>query len=345
METSSSLSWIESEPLTTLSMAGTSVWTYIGTYAGLLVCWLLYLVLPRGFRKLYCASHRKRYAKRADPSMPSAGYWLPANRSMTIREDGSTVSMPRSGVPSSDAMSDFHGAAAGNLPGRARAGGVDTSMSTPQQDMRLGGGMRPPGGSPPSPRHPALSKIPPPTILNETMDRIKGRGIRLIAHGVHCDPKRVWIGWDAETQTVTWQTEFPRRIPNGDSHDLVLMRGSVHRIPMTHVLYIDVGKKTNALKGAANLSDSTCFSLLTQNGSLDLQAHSKLERDSLVGCFCIILDEVHRGEDWRALYEASPDPSLVGTPQPSQVGVGGGGGGAGNGGGTLPNPSDWLVDV
>ena len=53
-----------------------------------------------------------------------------------------------------------------------------------------------------------------------------------------------------------------------------------------------------------------CFSLLTQNGSLDLQANSKLERDALVSCFSMILDDVHT-EDWRALYEASPEPSTA----------------------------------
>jgi hypothetical protein len=79
------------------------------------------------------------------------------------------------------------------------------------------------------------------------------------------------------------------------------------------VLYIDVGKKTTALKRLDDVKvpDPTCFSLLTQNGSLDLQASSKLERDALVSCFSMILDDVHANANWRELYEASPDPSLA----------------------------------
>ena len=185
------------------------------------------------------------------------------------------------------------------------------------------------------------------------MARLQGRGIRLIAHGVHCDPKRVWIRLEdtAEQQQnndtsgggsssnnapayVTWQTEFPRRVPNQSGQvSIVLMRGSLHRIALPQVLYVDVGKKTHALQvlPESRVQDTTCLSLLTQNGSLDLQANSKLERDALVSCFSMILDDVHGDEDWRALYEASPDPSLAN----SSTAVNGssvGGGGIGSSG-------------
>ena len=171
-----------------------------------------------------------------------------------------------------------------------------------------------------------MPKIPPNKILAETMARLQGRGIRLVAHGVHCDPKRVWIRLQdnskdnpmatpgeqqGEEPCVTWQTEFPRRVPNQSGQvSVVLMRGSLHKIVLKNILYIDVGKKTQALQQTKGVPDSTCLSLLTQNGSLDLQANSKLERDALVSCFSMILDDVHE-EDWRALYEASPEPSLA----------------------------------
>lgn len=173
---------------------------------------------------------------------------------------------------------------------------------------------------PPSPEHPALKKIPPNKIIAETMARLQGRGIRLVAHGVHCDPKRVWIrlqeeegkvGYGASEPSVTWQTEFPRRVPDQNGNvSIVLMRGSLHSIGLKNILYIDVGKKTHALQLTRGVPESMCLSLLTQNGSLDLQANSKLERDSLVSCFSMILDDIHE-EDWRALYEASPEPSLA----------------------------------
>jgi hypothetical protein len=165
----------------------------------------------------------------------------------------------------------------------------------------------------PSPGHPAIPRLPSAKILNETMQRLKSRGIRLVAHGVASDSKRVWIKFEEDTSSLSWQTEFPRKIPNQLGEvSLVMMRGALHRIALPNILYVDVGKKTNALMKAENrdILDSVCFSLLTQNGSLDLQANSRLERDALVSCFSMVLDEVHT-QDWRSLYAESPGTSAV----------------------------------
>ena len=62
-------------------------------------------------------------------------------------------------------------------------------------------------------------------------------------------------------------------------------------------------------------NEATCFSILTNTGSLDLQTNSQLERDSVVSCLGVILDDVHAGgeHDWRSLHDAnSPAPSSVG---------------------------------
>ena len=73
------------------------------------------------------------------------------------------------------------------------------------------------------------------------MARLQGRGIRLVAHGVHCDPKRVWIRLqeDADSSSepsVTWQTEFPRRVPDQNGNvSIVLMRGSLHSIALKNI--------------------------------------------------------------------------------------------------------------
>ena len=182
--------------------------------------------------------------------------------------------------------------------------------SSPYYDHRRGASLSVP---PPSPAHPAIPKLPSPKILNETMQRLQNRGIRLVAHGVASESKRVWIKLDSETSTLTWQTEFPRKIPNQLGEiSLVMMRGALHKIALPNILYVDVGKKTNALLKPENedVLDTTCFSLLTQNGSLDLQANSRLERDALVSCFSMVLDEVH-SQDWRTLYAESPDTSSV----------------------------------
>jgi hypothetical protein len=282
----------------------TTVWSYTVFLGSCLGFWLLYLLLPRGCRKQYCLAQRKRYPRNTDRNMPPAGYWVPVNRAKsdvmsTTSTTQSNKYTPRGVLPSNSTMSSIGGP---STPPRG-SGGVD------QNDNRRR------GSNPPSPEHPAIRKIPPNRVIAETMARLQGRGIRLVAHGVHCDPKRVWIKLDDDdTTSVVWQTEVPRRVPNQSGQvSIVMMRGSSHRIGLANVLYIDVGKKTNALQ-RLNMElappEQCCFSLLTQNGSLDLQANSKLERDALVSCFSMILDDVH-SEDWRALYEASPDTSLA----------------------------------
>jgi hypothetical protein len=277
----------QSPPLTSsyqVANAGATVWGYNMFLGASLATWLLYLLLPRGVRKQYFSAKRKRYVRSDDKDMPAAGYWLPVKRqgAGNFQNDHSARSPPRSSpLPLADV--------------------------TPDRPPR-----HPSSSVPPSPDHPGLHKIPPNKIIAETMARLQGRGIRLVAHGVHCNPKRVWIKLDDDATSVTWQTEFPRRVPNQAGQvSIVLMRGSLHKIALCNVLYIDVGKKTNALQQLPeNVPAPCCFSLLTQNGSLDLQANSKLERDASVSCFSMILDDVH-AEDWRAIYEATPEPSLV----------------------------------
>lgn len=239
--------------------------------------------------------------------MPAAGYWAPVH----ALKAQSTVSGASSSHYSSPAI------VTSTNPRNNNSSNSKTSNNSnnysPESPPRKSQAML---KHPPSPEHPALKRIPPNKIIAETMARLQGRGIRLVAHGVHCDPKRVWIRLqeDADSSSepsVTWQTEFPRRVPDQNGNvSIVLMRGSLHSIALKNILYIDVGKKTHALALAKGIPDNMCLSLLTQNGSLDLQANSKLERDSLVSCFSMILDDIH-DEDWRALYEASPEPSLA----------------------------------
>ena len=324
-------------PVATLSLNRVSpitgsIWSYTGFLGMNLFIWVVYLLLPKAFRKQFCRASRRRYIRRKDvSSMPAGGYWLPASKANSVI----------SGSGGSAVGTNSHRARMNNLQNQqqqrrrqhvaegelldlnntnATSRNQQQLHSTPERNKQRGGGGfgNQDGKEPPSPEHPALKRIPPNKIIAETMGRLQGRGIRLMAHGVQCDPKRVWIKLDDETTSVTWQTEFPRRVPNqAGGVSIVLMRGSLHRIALCNVLYIDVGRKTKALmrqdlNDNLNVQDTTCFSLLTQNGSLDLQANSRLERDALVACFSMILDDVHT-EDWRSLYEASPDPSLVTT--------------------------------
>jgi len=318
-----------------------SVFSYTLFLASTLVLWVIYLILPRGVRKQYFRANRKRYARRLDDGMPAAGYWMPVQTARAQSNAGeSSTTLSAGTLPPKYTSSVIQAAARRQreqqrkLQGQYGGGvpaSIQTSPLTPQDEQHQ---PSPPRHAkamlkhPPSPEHPALKKIPPNKIIAETMARLQGRGIRLVAHGVHCDPKRVWIRLQdtnnassspnrsgtpssSNIPSVTWQTEFPRRVPDQNGNvSIVLMRGSLHSIGLQNILYIDVGKKTHALQLTKGVPDSVCLSLLTQNGSLDLQANSKLERDSLVSCFSMILDDIHE-EDWRAIYEASPEPSLA----------------------------------
>lgn len=73
-------------------------------------------------------------------------------------------------------------------------------------------------------------------------------------------------------------------------------------------MYVDVGKQTTALRRKENDSvpETLCFSLLTKEGSLDLEANSPRERDALVGCFSLVLDDVH-AQNWRDIYRGPSD--------------------------------------
>lgn len=288
-----------------LSPLPESIWSYTCFVGTALACWLLYLILPRGFRKKYCHSSRKRYARRTDFAMPAGGYWMPVNKVSGSNDMASTNRSPGA-IPNGTVQHPEQDGRFSQKRATTPTPQYSNGMTPNRNNQMI-------ESTPPSPEHPQLKKIAPNKIIAETMLRLKGRGIRLLAHGVQCDPKRVWIKLEDGASNVTWQTEFPRRVPNQSGEvSIVLMRGSLHRIALNNVLYIDVGKKTHALMRYENqvVPDAVCFSLLTQNGSLDLQANSKLERDALVSCFSMILDDVHT-QDWRALYEASPDPSLA----------------------------------
>ena len=159
----------------------------------------------------------------------------------------------------------------------------------------------------PSPNHPQIKPLPADAVWRECYRRLQGTGMRLTAHGVQCPSKRIWLQYTSEDSTLLWQTEFPRQVPSTATRaSTVWVRGAIHRIPAGNVLYIDVGKKTTALlQTPATVAPSTCFSLLTQAGSLDLQANSKLERDAVVSALSYILDQVHQGSEWRRLYDES----------------------------------------
>jgi len=65
----------------------------------------------------------------------------------------------------------------------------------------------------------------------------------------------------------------------------------ISKLDVKDILYIEMGKKTTSFKlpGASSVLDDYCFSLITNQESIDLEASSKVERDALAQGFAILI--------------------------------------------------------
>lgn len=134
-------------------------------------------------------------------------------------------------------------------------------------------------------------------VISAAMQQLRDPGVLIVAHGSRGKPKTVRL--QLTESAVTWRTETRKK----GSKDSKPKMGKLHQVPLSHIMYVDVGKQTTALRRVENagVSDALCFSLLTKEGSLDLEANSPRERDALVSCFSLVLDEVH-AQNWRDIY-------------------------------------------
>jgi hypothetical protein len=138
-------------------------------------------------------------------------------------------------------------------------------------------------------------------FIQNSMTQLRNQGVVIVAHGSRGKPKTVRL--QLTDESITWRTET-RRKSSGQNKEVKL--GKLHSVALTNIMYVDVGKQTTALRRSENASvpESLCFSLLTKEGSLDLEANSPRERDALVGSFSLVLDNVH-AQNWRDIYRAS----------------------------------------
>jgi hypothetical protein len=134
-------------------------------------------------------------------------------------------------------------------------------------------------------------------VISAAMQQLRDPGVLIVAHGSRGKPKTVRL--QLTESAVTWRTETRKK----GTKDSKPKMGKLHQVPLSHIMYVDVGKQTTALRRVENasVSDALCFSLLTKEGSLDLEANSPRERDALVSCFSLVLDEVH-AQNWRDIY-------------------------------------------
>lgn len=134
-------------------------------------------------------------------------------------------------------------------------------------------------------------------VISAAMQQLRDPGVLIVAHGSRGKPKTVRL--QLTESAITWRTETRKK----GSKDPKPKIGKLHQVPLSHIMYVDVGKQTTALRRVENssVSENLCFSLLTKEGSLDLEANSPRERDALVSCFSLVLDEVH-AQNWRDIY-------------------------------------------
>jgi hypothetical protein len=133
-------------------------------------------------------------------------------------------------------------------------------------------------------------------VISAAMQQLRDPGVLIIAHGSRGKPKTVRL--QLTESAITWRTETRKKKEIKQPK-----MGKLHQVPLSHIMYVDVGKQTTALRRVENASvaEALCFSLLTKEGSLDLEANSPRERDALVSCFSLVLDEVH-AQNWRDIY-------------------------------------------
>lgn len=141
-------------------------------------------------------------------------------------------------------------------------------------------------------------------IVSNATAQLRNQGVVIVAHGSRGKPKTVRL--QLTNDSITWRTETRRKNSSGQNKEIKL--GKLHSVALSNIMYVDVGKQTTALRRSENSSvpESLCFSLLTKEGSLDLEANSPRERDALVGSFSLVLDDVH-AQNWRDIYRASND--------------------------------------
>jgi hypothetical protein len=140
-------------------------------------------------------------------------------------------------------------------------------------------------------------------VISSAMGQLRSPGVLIVAHGSRGKPKTVRL--QLTETAITWRTETRKKNASGQ-HTSEIKLGKLHSVTLTNIMYVDVGKQTTALRRVENASvpETLCFSLLTKEGSLDLEANSPRERDALISCFSLVLDDIH-AQNWRDIYRGS----------------------------------------
>eukprot|EP00568_Trieres_chinensis_P011124 CAMPEP_0183295296 /NCGR_PEP_ID=MMETSP0160_2-20130417/3305_1 /TAXON_ID=2839 ORGANISM="Odontella Sinensis, Strain Grunow 1884" /NCGR_SAMPLE_ID=MMETSP0160_2 /ASSEMBLY_ACC=CAM_ASM_000250 /LENGTH=327 /DNA_ID=CAMNT_0025456757 /DNA_START=90 /DNA_END=1073 /DNA_ORIENTATION=- len=274
----------------------------------LLILFVMYLLLPRGLRVQYFKAYPKRYQWSARARRRTGSNQRGGGHPGSTMGGGSSVAM--SGIHSQQghrqigSVASAYSGAGGSRVGVPRGSatylsGNEDSVAFNEQSHQ--GGM--PGPGAPRVQHPPQQLLDlqqnDEIVISAAMQQLRDPGVLIVAHGSRGKPKTVRL--QLTETAITWRTETRKKSSTGAPKEPKM--GKLHSVPLSHIMYVDVGKQTTALRRVENaaVSEALCFSLLTKEGSLDLEANSPRERDALVSCFSLVLDEVH-AQNWRDIY-------------------------------------------
>mmetsp|Transcript_33168 Transcript_33168/g.51442 ORF Transcript_33168/g.51442 Transcript_33168/m.51442 type:complete len:318 (-) Transcript_33168:111-1064(-) len=261
---------------------------------GILLFFVLYLLLPRALRKQYFGAYPRRHAWSARSRMRRSrgGYGQSLEGgSITGASSIATGTTFGTHTQSHRPLQGVGLGASGTQGGTSVASySVNTAPRRFDEEQVVFGQ----GG-----QHQPMADMQQneEIVISAAMQQLRDPGVLIVAHGSRGKPKTVRL--QLTEAAVTWRTETRKK----GTKDAKPKMGKLHQVPLSHIMYVDVGKQTTALRRVENasVSDALCFSLLTKEGSLDLEANSPRERDALVSCFSLVLDEVH-AQNWRDIY-------------------------------------------
>jgi hypothetical protein len=319
---SSSSSSSSSTSSSNLGPLGINPLHFSATLFGLLFLFVLYLLLPKGIRVKYFGAYPKRYAwsARSRLSLSSGGSGGGGGGRQSSSATGTTAaaaarktsSTPYDGTLTPNYGGDRSGIVSGVTPLSALS---STNNINNNQRSVIGG-----GGSSLLPHTTTTATTTTADaaasssllvsgagatgnnediVVSAAMQQLRDPGVLIVAHGSRGKPKTVRLV--LTESAITWRTEMRKKSAVHGGKELKL--GKLHHVSLQHIMYVDIGKQTTALRRVENSAvlESLCFSLLTKEGSLDLEANSPRERDALVQCFSLVLDEVH-AQNWRDIY-------------------------------------------
>jgi hypothetical protein len=96
-------------------------------------------------------------------------------------------------------------------------------------------------------------------VISAAMQQLRDPGVIIVAHGSRGKPKTVRL--QLTESAVTWRTETRKKSLTGANANAKPKMGNLHQVPLTHIMYVDVGKQTTALRKCIRFGYVVFFTL------------------------------------------------------------------------------------